>query len=317
MYLLGFLECFCACAVNIFLLISGFFLVESDNRSYGKAFLLVIQVIVFREVGYILTSIVNQEPLTIYNLVGNLLPSNYFIILYLSVYFISPYLNRVLMNISREDRKQMLIITLSIFVIWSYGADCIGTFIGPGHIVDGLNSVSREGSQAGYTFVNFLCMYIIGAYINLNKCNLRSIHATVGMVISLAFIFPFYFFEYNRNIEACVDENMVSTNYNSPFVIIIAVCLFQLFRNVNFTSQTINKLSKAAFTCYLAQNSFFQFLHIDYFVNQTAYLLAIHLVISVTGIYAVSYVLHLVYIFITRKSAERLGNKYIKYWKKQ
>lgn len=56
--LLVILESFSICAVNTFVLISGYYLCNSGKRETVKAFLLVSQVMVFKLAGYILNVVI-------------------------------------------------------------------------------------------------------------------------------------------------------------------------------------------------------------------------------------------------------------------
>lgn len=57
---------------------------------------LIIQVIVFREAFYVMSTLLNKEPLSLKEFLINLLPVNYFVILYGVLYIISPYINILL-----------------------------------------------------------------------------------------------------------------------------------------------------------------------------------------------------------------------------
>ena len=72
-------------------MISAYYLTDSQNRKTIKVVELIIQVIVFREAFYVMSTLLNKEPLSLKEFLINLLPVNYFVILYGVLYIISPY----------------------------------------------------------------------------------------------------------------------------------------------------------------------------------------------------------------------------------
>ena len=83
-------------AVNLFVLISGYFMCTSQKRNPWKILSLLVQVSVFSLGMYLLRVVLGQDTLQVKNLLFSLVPANYFVLLYGAVYFISPYLNILL-----------------------------------------------------------------------------------------------------------------------------------------------------------------------------------------------------------------------------
>lgn len=165
-YLLYLLETIFICGVNVFVLISGYFMSASQKRSIVKPLQLLIQVIVFNvlisAIGWI-----THHTFSIKNLISALIPVNYFVILYIALYFVSPYINVALTTVSQKSLKYMVVICFCIFSIWPTIVDTVQ------HIAQteykGLSTIGMYGSQWGYSIVNFMLMYMIGGYIRVKE----------------------------------------------------------------------------------------------------------------------------------------------------
>ena len=150
-------------AVNIFLLISGYFLYNSAKRQIGKILYLLVFAVLVNELYYI-TVHVGRYPIVFKELIQGLIPRYYFIILYIGVYFLSPYINLVLRNISVEETKRLL---LSLIVILSVEPWLIDIFEMTTPLNwKGMSMISFWGGGSGQTLVHFLFMYVVGASLN-------------------------------------------------------------------------------------------------------------------------------------------------------
>ena len=80
------------CAVDLFMLISGYFSCKSVKTVLQKPVRLVMQVTLFSVVFYIISNAISGS-FSLRSFIGTLIPTNYFVTLYIVVYLISPYLN--------------------------------------------------------------------------------------------------------------------------------------------------------------------------------------------------------------------------------
>ena len=169
-YVLYFLETIFACAVNLFVIISGYFMCRSNKRSLWKPIELIVQVVLFSLSLYILSSLIKGNPITLKHLTGSLLPKNYFVILYSCVYVISPFINVLFNKLPQRIINQMMTCALLLFSVYPTMVDLLAAFTGKQEMIIGLSSIGMYGSQWGYTIVNFVLMYSIGAYIKKTDC---------------------------------------------------------------------------------------------------------------------------------------------------
>lgn len=114
-YYLYLIESLFVCAVNVFVMISAYFLACNQNRKLIKILELFVQVIVFNLAFYVFGVLRGHKVFTVSSLISSLLPANYFLILYSVLYIISPYLNLIIKQLNKEQFKRLLIILMLIF----------------------------------------------------------------------------------------------------------------------------------------------------------------------------------------------------------
>lgn len=283
--LLYVIESFFICSVNVFIIISGYFLCKSKKRDFWKVISLIFQVIFFKVVVYGINCILNFEIFSFKTLIINCLPTNYFVILYCVLYIISIYFNKVINILSKKELKRMLIIFLIIFAFYNTIIDVGNSFLG--NILNPLSSIGAEGTQAGYTIVNFSLMYILGAYIRISEIEkkIKKRYLIISLIICVALL----------SVWAKFDE-ITAWEYCNIAVIFEAICLFMLFLKIDLkTNKFINSLAGAAFTVFLVHTFFFKFVDINYFVTKNPIVLILFLVIFAMLIYVISWIIYLIY----------------------
>lgn len=111
-----FTESMCICSVNIFILISGYFMCQSKKQTLWKPIELWFQVIVFNIVMSLLSMAMNGGG-SLSQLCKALLPINYFVNLYVVLYIISPYLNCLINRLSIKQLRRMVFTSFILFSI--------------------------------------------------------------------------------------------------------------------------------------------------------------------------------------------------------
>lgn len=295
-YVLDFLESVFICAVDLFILISGYFMINTQKRSIIKPLKLIIQVVVFKLAFFILLLILGKSDFSIKRLVGNILPDNYFVILYCVVFFVSPYINLVMKSLDKKQLKRMTLTIFLIFSVYAIVVDVLSDFRGDN--LNGLSSVGLYGSQSGYTIVNFIMMYIIGAYIRLNdeKMSNYKNRKLIPIFFALVIVDMIWF----NALKLLNIKSQTAHSYLNPIVVMMAVVAFLIFKNIDIGSKSvINNLAKGSFTVFLAHSYMITSIKIESFVNENILILLAHIVISVVGIYLICWVLFFVYEKVT------------------
>lgn len=234
------------CSVDVFLIISGYFSIKSQKRILGKPFTLL-----FLSVFYVLFELtfgaVFFHNADISRFLRALVPSNYFVNIFCGLYFISPYINKFMLSLSKRGLNRMIIVLLVVLSIWPMFSNIVINNI-YGH-QDGINPIGFSGSDRGMTLINFAFCYIIGAYIRLtnirilkcNKIRLCILLLLISFTTLLVMLFP-----HLRSMVVGVDS------YDNILVLFTAVLVFMIFKNLNVKfSNTINQIASTTFGVYL------------------------------------------------------------------
>lgn len=297
LYVLYGLESLFVCAVNLFILITGYFMCKSSKRTLIKPLELVVQVIVFKELMYICKVIINQEALSIVEILKNLIPSNWFVILYITLYLLSPMLNIISDKaVEKKVFGKFIAVCIGVLSVYPTGVDLLQEVTGKNII--GLSTIGAYGSQWGYSIVNFTLMYLIGAYIrntdfNDTRIRIRLIRLLlcVGGLIVWAKI---------NDITGFITERSAWA-YCNPIVILIAIEVFLIFVSLDIgANKIINEFAKAAFTVYLAHNSILHIVNIEKYVTSSWFIMLAHIAISTVLIYLFCWFLYEIYEKVTR-----------------
>lgn len=262
---------------------------------------LILQVI-FYEAGYLGSILLGKSMFSIKTLIGRMVPGNYYVILYIALYVVSPYINIMFMKYDDKIWNRFICTAILLFSVYPILVDLSGEILGIEWF--GLSTIGAYGNQQGFTIVNFILVYLVGAYIRFHgikplerarKGVLLGITATLVGLISIWGLF-------NDHVHFWLGS---AWGYHNPFVIAVAVVLFLQFREIKYYGRWINELAKAAFTCYLFHPNLLGHLGIDKAVVSDWWILLFHVFLVILGIYLLSYVVYKVYYFCI--------GRYIKY----
>lgn len=155
-YIAWLLEAFSIVAVNVYMLISGYFLVESGFKP-GRLGELVCQVLFYSLlIPPVLMAVGVLEPgqVTVYQLLQYLLPSQmvhyWFITAYVSMYLFVPVLAVGVKQMSRRQLEGVIILLLLFF-----------------SVSKSVLPVQLEMDNKGYDGLWFLCVFLVAAYMRL------------------------------------------------------------------------------------------------------------------------------------------------------
>lgn len=226
--ILLFTNCFCIVAVNVFILISGYFSIRIKLR---KVLFLLFAI-------YFYTILFTTLPLIAYgNVRLGLLklgvfsqqPHYWFLREYFILLLFCPFINKGLETSSKN--------TNLLFILGMTFVSCYLGYI-----------FGRSVNHNGYNFVNFILLYALGSYIKRYPVKENGkiwglIYVATALVIALLSI---YF--YHEGKHGLVWK---LTYYNNPLVLIASLALFLSFRSVNIRSKRINKIAQSSISIYL------------------------------------------------------------------
>lgn len=299
------LQCVTVCSVDLFVLISGYFSSMTQRRTLGKPLDLLVQSVVFVIISYFAKVLTSDTPFSASHFFELFIPANYFVMLFVTLYMVSPYINIALKQLSEkspENIKRFIVVVLCLFSIGPMLTEFMEHIVG--HQIIGFNTIGRLGSQSGYNIVNFILLYCTGAAIRYMKLDTK-ISKKTACLISIGCVIAIYLM---YQLCICPSLGHIAWHYDNLFVILLAGSLFILFKQFTFKSRTINSLAKAAFVCFLIHSKILPYLQINNFVNRSAYILLLHIVASLIAIYAFSWVVWRVYTWVTKWVFKRLDN---------
>ena len=242
-------------AVNIFIIISGYFCVTQSfdlNKSFKRIFKLYLPIIVYSVAFSIIALSIGQEAresLGIFREDLNIIlkmffpitsQTWYFLTDYIFLMLLSPFINIALNGINKKQYKVLLAILGFILSVWlMFGNLEFFSAIA--------NKYGHEGLHTGKNIFSFIFMYIIGGYIKLHcKQNPRpKVRYLLFVLISLLT---------NCGLSIALDKligyNKIFFVYANPFVILVAVFMFMFFKDLHFKSRIINLFASTTLGVY-------------------------------------------------------------------
>lgn len=247
-YIAWLLEAFCAVSVNVYVLISAYFLVESGFH-LKKIIKLWLQVFFYSAgvaVVCMFTGLVPIDGMDIYRVLNYVFPvieeHYWFVTAYFFMYLLAPFMNEGLKKLpERTYRAALLLLLLLLSVSKS------------------ILPVTLPIDRLGYDTLWFLCLYLTGAYIRLHGISFLSKkgRAVFGYVVCAAGIFGSmllvrFIFQKTGSLEGFIVRQY---QYNSLLCLAGAVCLFITFQGISVQSERIKRwimpLAAASFGVYL------------------------------------------------------------------
>lgn len=310
-YILYFLESLFICGVDLFMLISGYFLCKSNKRNLWKPVELIAQVMMFKVGIYFAKIVLGSTVFSANTMMTTLIPSNYFVILYCAVFMVSPFINVLISHLSEKSFKTMILLLLLIFSIYPTIVDVLGEIRGEQFI--GLSSIGMYGSQWGYSIVNFMLMYLLGAYLkkgNSKVQNCSTLKLVIGILICIAIMMVWA--RMNDKVGYLTERS--AWEYCNPVVITEAILIFILFSRIKLgVNIVINTLSESVFTVFLFHSVFIPYLWIEKIVKGNTFIMILHILGCMISIYLICWCVHKVYHLVMDPIFKRLSAKYPKF----
>jgi len=287
-YYLLFTENLFICAVNVFVIISAYYLSSTQKRSFSKVFEIIFQFILFALIFYGLDIVKGEKIFSLRELLYNMLPLDYFVVLYSVLYIVSPYINLAINRLSEKQFRKMVILMFVIFSVWSFGVDVLNNVFEKS--VNHASPIGIQGSQGGYTIINFILVYVIGAYIRKSGTKMSSKKASLYFVVILVLLYALSIYAHKSDWG-----DTLFWKYNNPLVIMASALVLIVFLGFRYESKIINELARGVFTCYVSHKILLEYFDIEKAVNQNLGILFLHQLSTALIIYFISYLFHITY----------------------
>lgn len=228
----------CIVAVNCYVLISGYFLIES-HFTWKKVLKLWGETLFYSVFIYILLIITGLHSFTIKEAIQSFFPiitkEYWFVNVYLLMYILSPFINILIKHLKKEEFKKLIIILLIAFCVM------------PSVLPQNMNFDTTNG----YGIIWFIVLYFIAAYIKLYKKEEQKleyryivIYFILSMIIAASriLIYP-------------IKQTTLMYHYNFILVFLSSLCLFLFFKNIQIKKEKLVKgityVSSLTFGVYL------------------------------------------------------------------
>lgn len=223
------------CAVDAFVILSGYFAPQSEKGSipWVKAVILLLACSLYRVTGYLSYVLLVTHEFSPRVLVGYLIPSNWFVCLFVTLLLLSPYISKIM-------NKTLAALTFCLFVV-------IPTFVNmssdlAGVNLNGLSTVTNVGDAAGFNIGLFVCMYGLGMI-------LRQSHGYWDRFGWWCYFASFILF---AALDAAVSHfTERAWDYSNIMVVLEALSLTLMFTRIKSPSEKAGRLITAVAECSL------------------------------------------------------------------
>lgn len=234
-YLAWGLEALAIVAVNVYMLLSGYFLIES--RFKVKRLLTLILQIWFYSIGIGIVAAVfgyiPEDGFSIYYLAQLCLPvsSNHywFMTTYVCMYLFAPVLSQ---GIKKLTKKQFQIVLFLIIFVFS--------------VIKSITPVRLAADMNGYDCIWYLCVFMVAAYIRLYgipffKNAVQSFLTYTGFaacIFGITLLIRFLYLQTGKLVnmlDFCYD-------YNHILVLTASVALFYTFCHIEIKNRTLSRV---------------------------------------------------------------------------
>ncbi len=240
----------CIVAVNCYVLISGYFLCDKAF-SLKKILLLWCKVIIYSIIISLFVWGFHLVEFSLSDLIKTLFPvftrSYWFVTSYIVLYFLFPFLNKLINSLSKKQMGTLIIIMFIVFCLWS---NLLSSFF------------ITPDMTSGYGIIWFVFLYFVGAYIkrHFDKKKSSILYLILFLISALvAFTSKFGVNLLASNLGFSVRfSGTFLFDYNSFTSLVGALMLFLIFLNINIKaslpSKIITSLASLTFGVYLIHN---------------------------------------------------------------
>ena len=229
----------CRCPVYLFIIIMGYYLSETrTDFNYKRLRKCYLPMYFYSVMIPVIYGLFRPGEVTKEQYIKAFMPflsrTWYFMTLYLLVLILSPFLNKMMRNLSRNEFLSLILICFFIFSIWQ-PLSMLEPFEG---IIGTKKILSTQGGKSLYDFVY---MYILGAYMRRyhifksheaedkeNIWNKPLIYLVGFLLLGLVNVIIVYKYP-DEGIESVIGYN------DNPLVVLQCTCLFRFFEKLDIS----------------------------------------------------------------------------------
>lgn len=245
--------------VNIFVLISGYFLIDAKNVKISKILKLWLRIFTYSVILFLVFVLTGVEPFQIREVIIRIFPVTlshwWFPSTYFVLYLLSPYLNKLLKSLDKNAYQKLIVLTT---VCWCI----IPTFF--------------ESSYQSNNLIWFMYLYAVAGYIKLHITN---INISNKKCIIIALILTALTFLVTVGLDFIGIKVPIAIKYTTYLygmqtlpIMLISLFMFLGFLKTDIKySKAVNTLASTTFGVYLIHDDGFmsKFLWHSIFKNAT------------------------------------------------
>ena len=247
--LAALLESLCIVCVDTFLIITGYFQINKAKINRRKISMLIVMIFFFNIIQYFLGILIFKNSFILKDFFLQMILGKWFIIIYLVLYIISPYINLFVKKLTNKEFKNLVVILISIFIIYQTLINFLSIFIP----VTGWGVIVDKGVESGYNIVNFIVLYLIGGYIKKSNLEFKLNKSILGYLISVMLIFLSWYAIYHSKY---IEYSNIAFYYNNIFVVLASVFIFLIFNKLNIKdNKVINSVASTVLGVFILSTS--------------------------------------------------------------
>lgn len=271
--------------VIIFILISGYFMINQKFK-ITKFIKIILQILTYCTFGIIFHMLFNDKTLNILQFMQllflNFFNNYWFILPYLIVYLLSPFINIAFNSFTQKDLKKLIII---LIILQS--------------IIPNFLFIKFEFSNVLF----FITLYIIGAYINKYPINIKNnlIPLIIFLITYLLTFFTIIGISILKKYFVIIFDEYYFIGLNSIFTIVASISLFLFFKNIEMPyNKFINILASTTLGIYLfhensyIKDSIWNTLNTIYNISPVTHLLFFKVIAIGITVYIVGCIIELI-----------------------
>ncbi len=223
-------------AVNVFVIISGYFGVNTRALKIKKGAELWLQVLFYSvamlPVASVLGASISNE--YVYTSFAPIIYRYYwFFSAYFILFLIMPFLSAMLNGITK---KQHLALVIGIFVC--------------AYLSTRFDITRVLSLTGGYSVLWFIMLFCVGAYIRKYPINVKRVYPAIAYLVTVVIhmVFRYYLNDTSKLVEKLV---YCSTEYTEPLTLFAAICLFLTFKGIKSNGSVFHR-----FICYIGSCTF-------------------------------------------------------------
>ena len=239
-------------AVNIFIIITGFFTVNHKfdlKKSYKKVLKTYLIILFYSMVLSVVTLISGESFWCVgntqfdakYIIIRAFLPLTsqywYFLTDYVLLLLVCPFINIVLQTLDKKQYQVLLLVLGFVMSIWlSFSKMFLY-----------VSDYGYEGILAGKNLFSFVYLYIFGGYIALYTKKFKTPKFVYLLLATFSVLLNFLL---NETLGDLINYKSIVYQYANPFVILCAVFMFMFFKDIHFKSKIITLFASTTIGVY-------------------------------------------------------------------